>query len=164
MDKNLQEALKWVYASLGGDITTLAAVNNITEILNAIAALDTVQKINSGGGGSELPAVTTDDNGDVLTVVEGAWAKAAPGGGSGLVISITDDEVAQAFIMDKTFQEIWDAFSAGQAVVIEFASPPELAMFYSIISVSMENRVIECQGEMVFFADTVNDYPVSSYA
>lgn len=34
---------------------------------------------NAGSGGSGgLPEVTTDDNGDVLTVVSGAWAKAAP--------------------------------------------------------------------------------------
>ena len=35
-----------------------------------------------GGGGSDLPEVTADDNGDVLTVVSGAWAKAAPSGGT----------------------------------------------------------------------------------
>lgn len=74
MDKNIQEALKWIYASLGGDISELAAVDDITVILNAIAELDTIQKI---GGATELPAVTAEDNGDVLTVVEGAWAKAA---------------------------------------------------------------------------------------
>lgn len=33
-----------------------------------------------GGGGSSLPSVTADDNGDVLTVVSGSWAKAAPSG------------------------------------------------------------------------------------
>lgn len=31
---------------------------------------------------TELPAVTAVDNGDVLTVVEGAWTKAAPSGGN----------------------------------------------------------------------------------
>ena len=42
----------------------------------------------SGGssGGSSLPDVTTNDNGDVLTVVEGAWAKAAPSGGGANII------------------------------------------------------------------------------
>lgn len=74
MDKSIQEALKWIYASLGGDISDLAAVDDITAILNAIAKLDTVQKIS---GAKELPAVSSTDNGDVLTVVEGAWAKAA---------------------------------------------------------------------------------------
>ena len=32
----------------------------------------------SGGGGTDLPSVTSDDNGDVLTVVNGEWNKAAP--------------------------------------------------------------------------------------
>lgn len=46
---------------------------------------------------SSLPAVTRDDNGDVLTVVEGAWAKAAPSGGGGgvLTVNVTVDETAQ---------------------------------------------------------------------
>lgn len=34
-----------------------------------------LEKIDGGSGGG-LPEVTEDDNGDVLTVVEGAWAKA----------------------------------------------------------------------------------------
>ena len=42
-----------------------------------------IQKSSSGGGGSDLPSVTAADNGDVLTVVDGAWAKATPSGISG---------------------------------------------------------------------------------
>lgn len=57
---------------------------------------------------SSLPAVTSDDNGDVLTVVEGAWAKAAPSGGSGiLVIGMTEE--SGVYTLDKTWQEIHDA-------------------------------------------------------
>ena len=40
-----------------------------------------VMKTGGGGGGSSLPPVTEDDNGDVLSVVDGAWAKSEPKGG-----------------------------------------------------------------------------------
>ena len=41
------------------------------------------EAVNNGsiGGGNSLPKVTASDNGDVLTVVEGAWAKATPSAG-----------------------------------------------------------------------------------
>ena len=39
------------------------------------------EQISKGGGGSGsgLPAVTSEDNGDILSVVDGAWAKGEPG-------------------------------------------------------------------------------------
>lgn len=39
---------------------------------------DLWELVKSCGGGSSLPSVTSDDNGDILTVVDGAWAKAEP--------------------------------------------------------------------------------------
>ena len=46
--------------------------------------------------GAKLPEVTEDDNGSVLTVVEGAWDKAEPSGGGFsipvLTLSATEDE------------------------------------------------------------------------
>ena len=47
--------------------------------VSAMAGIDFVDIPNASGGG--LPAVTSDDNGDVLTVVDGVWDKAAPSGG-----------------------------------------------------------------------------------
>lgn len=79
MDTNVQ-ALKNLYVALGGELTdTYAEIANgipvsdyvvTPDVINAIA-----QKVPSGSG-SALPAVTTDDNGKLLTVVEGAWSKA----------------------------------------------------------------------------------------
>ena len=71
-----------------------------------------------GGGGSDLPEVTSDDNGDVLTVVDGAWGKAAPAA-SGLEFFVVKMDVtinmSGEFVSatcDKTFSEISTAFNA----------------------------------------------------
>lgn len=114
MDKNIQEALKWIYASLGGDISDLAAVDDITVILNAIAELDTVQKINAAAG-SDLPEVTSADNGDVLTVVNGAWDK-AEASSDVLLLHINPETGA----LDKTWQEITDLLAAGKRLVFYY--------------------------------------------
>jgi len=76
-----------------------------------IPLVGTPQIGDSGGGGGGLPAVTAADNGDVLTVVNGAWDKAAPSGGGVLVVNADADG-----ILDKTWQEIYDAMLSGGAV------------------------------------------------
>ena len=48
-----------------------------------------------GEESKELPAVSSTDNGNVLTVVEGAWAKSAPSGGGGLLVETTFVDVSQ---------------------------------------------------------------------
>lgn len=62
------EVLKTLYTALGGSSETVAGMTTNAEIISAIAA------VVSAGGGSVLPAVTADDNGRVLKVVNGAWA------------------------------------------------------------------------------------------
>lgn len=71
--------------------------------------------------GAQLPEVTSDDNGDVLTVVDGAWAKAAPSGGSDLfVIDVTfvDDTPT----INKTFSEVMTAYEAGKYPMLRNAA------------------------------------------
>lgn len=66
---NTIEALQQLYVALGGDI---ADVQNITITPEMISALTEV----AAAAASELPAVKSADNGKVLTVVSGKWAKA----------------------------------------------------------------------------------------
>lgn len=62
------EALKKLYVALGGTASDVADMTTSAEVISAIAdvAASTI----------ELPAVSSSDNGDVLTVVSGKWAKA----------------------------------------------------------------------------------------
>lgn len=64
------EALKGLYAALGGTPADVAGITLIPDMISAIA-----EHIGTGGA-AELPAVSATNNGQVLTVVEGAWAAA----------------------------------------------------------------------------------------
>lgn len=73
------EALKALYVALGGKTTDTypsiaggIAVSNYVLIPDCIEAIAKV----ASTAGIELPAVTNADDGDVLTVVNGKWAKA----------------------------------------------------------------------------------------
>ena len=65
------EALKSLYTALGGNATNVADITLIPDMITAIAAFI------SNGGAAELPTFSSANNGEVLTVVEGAWAAAA---------------------------------------------------------------------------------------
>ncbi len=85
--------------------TLVGAINEVNE--KAIAA-------------AELPAVTSADNGKVLTVSEGAWDKAMPVSDvfTAVFSGITDVSQSQSsdITCDKTAAEIYDAFAAGKYV------------------------------------------------
>lgn len=83
-------------------------VKPLTEMESAVKYA--VENAGSGGGGSSLPEVTSDDNGDVLTVVEGAWAKAAPSGvGFDAVIRGEREDGGQTYtysVVSGTYQAV----------------------------------------------------------
>lgn len=70
MDKKTIDALRNLYVALGGDADDVADYVIIPDMINAIAGLIT------SGATAELPAVTAEDNGKLLTVSGGKWEKA----------------------------------------------------------------------------------------
>lgn len=73
------KALKDLYVALGGALTDYyAGIAGGITVADYVLIPDCIQAITqiAASAGIELPAVTTSDNGDVLTVVSGKWAKA----------------------------------------------------------------------------------------
>lgn len=69
------EALKGLYVALGGQLTdTYASIAGGITVSNYVLIPDCIQAITQVVTGAELPAVTADDNGKVLKVVDGEWA------------------------------------------------------------------------------------------
>lgn len=66
---NTVEALQALYVAFGGNIEDVVNITTIPEMLNALATI-------VPSALSVLPTVTSSDNGKVLTVVSGKWAKA----------------------------------------------------------------------------------------
>lgn len=108
-------ALKKLVTAWGGSTTaeTIAeAIDDLSAVtpssLPEVSSTDNgdILKVVSGEWAkatpsTELPVVSATDNGDVLTVVEGAWAKATPsGGGDGVFL------VNYTLTMDETTHEI----------------------------------------------------------
>lgn len=73
---------------------------------------------------SPLPDVTADDNGDVLTVVEGAWDKATPSGGGGNVAIIEGTLDQSTGVATASYSEIGNAISAGKLPVLKIGPAP----------------------------------------
>lgn len=74
MDNTIQ-ALQKLYVALGGTASDVADIVIIPDMINAIATQ--AATVVSAANTAELPKVTSTDNGKVLTVVSGKWAKAS---------------------------------------------------------------------------------------
>lgn len=95
------------YTEQGGDVTHIGGKLVIEEGA-------TVEGLTSG-----LPAVTTEDNGDVLTVVEGAWAKADSPSGVPEVTSTDDGKILTASYSGGVASYNWAAISGDKVVIIK---------------------------------------------
>ena len=126
------DALKKLYVAMGG---TASDVENLTLTPELIAAIAEIYS----GGGSSLPAVTSDDNGKALLVQEGAWDKGTLPSGLPEVSASDNNKSLRvasgewavdanqfavhftngggAWSADKTFAEVSAALNAGKDVV-----------------------------------------------
>ena len=114
---------------------------------------------NSGGN---LPPVTSDDNGDVLTVVDGKWAKAAPSGGSGvLVVGFDENDMTK---LNKTWQQIADAAVSGIVALVDVYDDQTVVDYLGETNINdNEYQVIfkTNSGSYIFIASSASGYPVS---
>ena len=109
------EELRTLYVKLGGNIEDVANLQTDAELI------DKIEDIYEAG--SSLPEVTAADNGDILGVVEGAWAKMdAPSGDATVIFNITRnnsrawldegvtiDDVLNPFLVDNKMVYLKDA-------------------------------------------------------
>lgn len=109
-----------------------------------------------GSGGSDLPDVTVEDNGDILTVVDGAWAKATPSGG----VLVVGMDIA-TYTLNKTWTEIKNA----DYPVLVVEANENIKQWMNIVSAEYDGglyniTVLDESSPMVFATDTANGYPV----
>lgn len=70
MDNNV-DALKALYVALGGEADDVADISLISDMIKAIATVVPAST-------ALLPTVTAANDGDILKVVDGAWAAVTP--------------------------------------------------------------------------------------
>ncbi len=145
--------LKALYVKLGGNAADVATIQTDAEMIEKIkevaipAELPSVTSEDNGDvlgvvegawakmdAPSALPTVTSDDNGDVLTVVEGAWAKATPSAGGGGYV-IYDGSISSntfTFSNSKTVGDVINDFTNGKIVYLR----DTMGKIYSLVGTS----------------------------
>ena len=165
-------ALKAIADKLGADDKSNVSENEVGKIaeeLERIAMIDDLKPEPGGGGGGSLSElsdteIATPSNNDVLTYDSSAnkWKNAA-GGGSGGGLVVTASWVDNAYVFNKTWQEIYDAIEGGQFVSVAL----EGSYISSIEKIGNEMPFgYYCTvngGNEAFTAETADSYPTWVY-
>ena len=110
----------------------------------------------------ELPAVTETDNGKVLGVENGAWSVVNGGGGGVLVVNATKTSSSgNTYILDKTWQEIHDAFLSVSVIIHQISDDGDGYMAVTAVADGRPEKVVVQAGSVIFLADNATDYPES---
>lgn len=95
----------------------------MSNLTDALIAAKLVGGSGGSGGGSGLPEVTADDNGDILTVVDGAWGKATPSSGGGVfVVQLSSEPTTEytALPTGITYAKIVEAIKSGKIPMLRY--------------------------------------------
>ena len=113
------------YVKLEAGTSLIIKTDNTDETMYYLNMnLDNVSvAVETGPSDAGLPEVNSDDNGKVLTVVDGVWNKAEPSGGSNepFIITVSYNNAYVAYTVDKSEQEILNAAkNTPENIVIKF--------------------------------------------
>lgn len=141
------QALQALYVKLGGSLTdtydniadgaTVADYAIIPDMVDAIAQISKAENL--------INSVSNDDNGKVLTVVNGAAEFAEPGTNTFIATYTTDtlDEGAN-ISCDKTASEICAAYESGKAITARLTGMTDMPVvmhLFSIASIPGQNVI-----------------------
>lgn len=140
------QALQALYVKLGGSLTdtydniadgaTVADYATLPDMVDAIAQISKAENL--------INSVSNDDNGKVLTVVDGAAEFAEPETNTFIVTYTTDGADEHADIScDKTASEIYAAYESGKTITarVEGIGPTLIMHLFVISSISGQNVI-----------------------
>lgn len=137
------QALQALYVKLGGSLTdtydniadgaTVADYATIPDMVDAIAQISKAENL--------INSVSNDDNGKVLTVVDGAAEFAEPETNT-FVVTYTTDEHGD-ISCDKTAAEIYAAYESGKTITAQLKDMETVNVMHllSIASISGQNVI-----------------------
>lgn len=137
------QALQALYVKLGGSLTdtydniadgaTVADYATIPDMVDAIAQISKAENL--------INSVSNDDNGKVLTVVDGAAEFAEPGTDT-FIVTYTADEHAD-ISCDKTASEIYAAYESGKTITaqLEDMMTQVVMHLFAVASISGQNVI-----------------------
>lgn len=109
-----------------------------------------------------LPVVSSDDNGDVLTVVDGKWSDAAPGGGGGggLPPVTSDDNGDVLTVVDGAWDKAAPSGGGNNIVIVPYEWSDAQDKY--ITSASLDDTVAAYQaGKLIVFSNGFGQFLMS---
>ena len=146
MSKTINQALADLVTGLGESSSVLADNSTISDYIGDLE--DAIKKCAAAEAGDVLPAVTAEDDGSLLGVSSGKWAKvAAPAPAAGItVLPLSWSSPNYTIQTDKTFEELVTSINAGDQYVFAAYGTGEVVYYY--VSSAM---IIDMMGQKDIF-------------